>query len=242
MRPYSAHHLRSHCAHIPAISTSEFQDRQARLSAVLSSSGLSAYIAEPGPSAQYFANISSNAWHTSERPLLLVIQPPAPRLSEASRQSTAPSSPRILLLTPKFETSRAKQLVIPSAKAHGLEFIEWAEDEDPYQVLYEHVFQPGSGKLGSRKVVMDGQTRLFVAQGLSRAGFVSGPEVPDDVAQLRERKSDAELDIMKCVNEVRQMAHWGITMCQADYAVWHAYHRRPPYSPSEKCGNTCIWA
>ncbi|KAG8882026.1 hypothetical protein FRB97_008800 [Tulasnella sp. 331] len=201
-KPYSAHHLRSHCANIPAISNSEFQDRQARLSEALSSNALSAYIAEPGPSAQYFANISSNAWHTSERPLLLVILPP----SASNHQAREHSSPKILLLTPKFETTRAKQLIIPMTNAHDLDFVEWAEDENPYQVLYDHIFSSSDRNVRSRKVAIDGQARLFVAQGLSQAGFTSGREVPDDVARLRERKSDAELTIMRCVNEATLLA------------------------------------
>ncbi|KAG8984572.1 hypothetical protein FRB93_006417 [Tulasnella sp. JGI-2019a] len=198
-RRYSTHHFRSHCANIPAITTSEFHLRQTKLSEALSSNHLSAFISEPGPSAQYFANISSSSWYKSERPLLLVVlsQP-----TETDRESDPLSPPKMLLLTPKFEASRAKQLAIPATAAQKLEFVEWAEDEDPYQVLYDKIFSLDTRNHRNRKIVIDDQTRLFVAQGLSRAGFQFGQEVPEDVARLRERKSDAELNILRCINEV----------------------------------------
>lgn len=68
-------HLANHCATVSPIATSEFHQRQASLAKALQALNASAYITEPGPSAQFFGNISKSHWKLSERPLLLIITP-----------------------------------------------------------------------------------------------------------------------------------------------------------------------
>jgi hypothetical protein len=76
-------HLHSHCAHIQPIAESSFLHRQRALASVLRALNgsthlrlnASTYIAEPGASAAYFANISGSAWGLSERPFLLIVTP-----------------------------------------------------------------------------------------------------------------------------------------------------------------------
>ena len=65
--------LRAHCADVEPITLDAFVERQDRLARTLHELGASAYIAEPGASAGYYANIFGSSWGLSERPLLLVL-------------------------------------------------------------------------------------------------------------------------------------------------------------------------
>ncbi len=87
----------SHCSHLGPLPTSEFHARLSTLGETLAALNASAYIAEPGASALYYANVSSSHWHLSERPLLLIVD----------------ASARVTVLTPKFEGTRARLLSIP---------------------------------------------------------------------------------------------------------------------------------
>ena len=51
--------LIGYCDNTPPISLTEFQRRQDDLAALLHSMRASAFVAEPGASAQYFANLSA---------------------------------------------------------------------------------------------------------------------------------------------------------------------------------------
>ncbi|KAJ1307321.1 hypothetical protein OPQ81_001427 [Rhizoctonia solani] len=175
-------HLASHCAHTSPITTSTFLERQSDLARVLKDQHLGAYITEPGPSATYFANISLTDWKLSERVFLLVITPEA----------------QVHVLAPKFEQDRARLLQIPSRE--DLNFILWAEEEDPYQVLFRAL-----GKVGG--VAVDEALRLFVAEGLKRAGGgVRVGMAPPSIRALREQKGPEEIALMQCANEVTLMA------------------------------------
>lgn len=186
--PAAFAHLASHCAHISPIPISEFQQRQKTLAQTLYSLNASAYIAEPGASALYYANISGSRWHLSERPLLLLI---SPEVSEGGDVS-----PRISVLTPEFEATRAKLLPVP---ADNVAYPAWPEDVDPYKVAVEALPSLADGG----KVYVDASVRHFIVDGLQKAA--PGAEVviaPVEIRQLRERKSASELEILKCANEV----------------------------------------
>lgn len=199
-------HLEDHCGSIPSISASEHVSRQSALVQKLRSGQISAYIAEPGSNARYFANISTSQWHLSERPFLVIITP-----STSSDPRQRKNAANVTILAPRFELERAKQLSIPfangdttttaqlSSKPSGsLNFIDWAEDADPFAVLRNTL----SGLTGD--IVLDDGMRKFVADGLVNAGFsVKGGGYPSYISTLREQKSAAELDIMRCANEVR---------------------------------------
>ncbi|KAG1736725.1 peptidase M24, structural domain-containing protein [Suillus lakei] len=177
--------LASHCADAQPINGPEILQRQENLAKILYDNGASAYIAEPGANAQYFGNISEPSWHLSERPLLLVI---FPILEEASIVA------KITLITPAFEETRARLLSVPGI---NVSYVSWAEDEDPYTVAL-HALSTLEGP-----IYVDGMMRHFIVDGLQKAApGVRVMSAPPEVTQLRARKSLAELDLLKCANEV----------------------------------------
>ena len=181
-------HLASHCAHIPPIPTSSFIERQDSLARALQSLNASAYIAEPGASAGFFANLSHSSWHLSERPLLLIVQP------QVNAQGLVRAN--ISILTPAFEETRAKLLSIPNAD--GITYIAWPEDTDPYAQALAAV-----SNVDGVSIFVDGDVRTFITDGLQKAApQACVSNAPAELKRLRERKSAEELGIMKCVNEV----------------------------------------
>ncbi|KAI0063463.1 peptidase M24 [Artomyces pyxidatus] len=184
-------HLSAHCAHIPPIAAPAFHQRQRALAATLHALNASVYIAEPGASAQYYANISGRSWHLSERPLLLLV---APRVS-----ADGTVEPRIAVLTPTFEATRARLLPVPAEGA--VVYPEWPEDVDPYQVAVDAL------GVGDGTIFVDGSVRHFVVDGLAAAAPSARVlSAPVEIRQLRERKSAEELEIMRCANEVTVLA------------------------------------
>ncbi len=165
--------MASHCSHLGPLPASEYHARLSALGETLTALNASAYIVEPGANALYYANVSSSHCHLSERPLLLIVD----------------SSAQVTVLTPKFEGTRAWLLSIPS----DVEWVEWAEDEVPYKQLLDI---EGS-------VFVDGSIRHFIVDGL-RTTFPKATIVaaPTEIRQLRERKSEGELELLKCANEV----------------------------------------
>lgn len=172
----------------------EYISRQQRLAELLQELGGVAYIAEPGAQTQFFANFSTTNWKLSERPLLLIITP------ERNAEDDGVTA-KVSVLTPKFEATRAKLLDIPSAPT----YIEWAEEEDPYTVAAKALDLTSAQSWGE-KVYIDGSARHFHYDGFQRVLAASGLVVTSaskEINQLRERKSSAEIEILKCVNEVR---------------------------------------
>ncbi|KAJ7929241.1 peptidase M24 [Mycena leptocephala] len=187
----SAPVIPKHCDHLGPISSTEFQarisflTRQNSLAKTLVQLNASAYIAEPGASSLFYGNISSSNWHLSERPLLLIITP---------LQIGDEIEAKISVLTPVFEAPRAKMLPISSAK--DVTFIEWAEESNPY----DHAMSILPEARGS--VFVDGYTRNFIVDGLREAHpHATVSSAPYEIKRLRERKSPAEIELLKCVNE-----------------------------------------
>ncbi|KAG1882950.1 peptidase M24, structural domain-containing protein [Suillus subluteus] len=179
--------LASHCSDAQPIDGSEFLQRQENLAKILYGNGASAYIAEPGANAQYFGNISEATWHLSERPLLLII---FPTLEEANIVA------KVTIITPAFEETRARRLSVPGT---DVSYVAWAEDEDPYTVALHALSAPEL----EGPIYVDGMMRYFIVDGLQKvAPGVRVMSAPPEVTQLRERKSQAELDLLRCVNEV----------------------------------------
>ncbi|KAF9458662.1 peptidase M24, structural domain-containing protein [Collybia nuda] len=180
--------LAAYCAGTTPIGSSEFLDRQRRLAETLVKHNASAYIAEPGANGLFFFNVSTSDWFLSERPLLLII---------TALQSSGITEANVSVLTPKFESSRAKMLPIPA----NVKFFTWPEHENPY----EHAAAALAGMPGV--IFVDGSMRKFIADGLQKAlptaqVVTSSPEVN----KIRERKSKVELNILKCANEVTLLA------------------------------------
>jgi Xaa-Pro aminopeptidase len=179
--------LRGYCANVPSITSHEFGTRQTWLGETLQALGGGSFLAEPGASAGYFANLSGTHWHLSERPLLLLVSP-----SEDGKDA------QVTVLTPFFEATRAKML--PIAAKH-ISWVEWPEDADPYTTLLASLPVLARG----RPVYIDRNARHFVATGLAHAGADVQP-APVAVRALRERKSAAELALMRCANEATLLA------------------------------------
>jgi len=223
-------HLFAHCAHIQPIAKASFLQRQQALATELRALNASAYIAEPGASAAYFANISGRAWSLSERPFLLIVTPESesdggPGIPQDSHASA--TTARIAVLTPEFEGPRARLLPVPASPAHRVSYITWADDADPYEaavaalsVLPADVSADSNlPDAPSSTIFVDSSVRHFVVDGLAHAA--PGTRIviaPVEIRRLRERKSMDELEVLKCVNEatvlairaVRQKLHIGI--------------------------------
>ncbi|KIJ60667.1 hypothetical protein HYDPIDRAFT_138923 [Hydnomerulius pinastri MD-312] len=182
--------LAAHCEATQPIPQSELLQRQLRLAQTLHELNASAYIAEPGANALFFGNISDSSWHLSERPLLLMISPLV---------NDGEVSAKVTVLTPYFEETRAKLLNVPGA---DVTFVAWREDDDPYTVGVNALPSPSGGP-----IYVDGMIRHFIVDGFQKAV----PEVdvlsaPLEITSLRERKSPAEIALLKCVNEVTVLA------------------------------------
>lgn len=175
--------ISGYCSHVPPIPADEFLERQQRLVDTLISLKASAYISEPGPSAHYYANLSS--WKLSERPLLLIISP------DASLR------PNVTILTPSFEESRARLMTIPTR--NRVSYAAWREEVNPYEVAVNAI----PSLTTERPVFVDGEMRAFILDGLWKAA-PSTPVLPApvEIQRLRQRKSIRELEIMRCANEV----------------------------------------
>ncbi|TCD66692.1 hypothetical protein EIP91_001046 [Steccherinum ochraceum] len=181
-------HLASHCANISPIQSSSYLTRQQTLAETLHSLNSSAYIVEPGASASYFANLSSSSWHLSERPLLLIVTPDVDEHGAVHAQ--------VSILTPSFEATRARLLSIPSAS--DIVYPEWAEHADPYAAALSVIPKKSKGA-----IFVDGAARFFIVDGLRDAAPTTTVQsAPVEIRRLRERKSEEELEIMKCANEV----------------------------------------
>lgn len=90
--------------------------------------------------------------------------------------------------------------MLPVPSDAGVTFAAWPEDTDPYATALALL-----PDLDGATVYVDGDVRTFVADGLQKAAPNARVLMaPVEVKRLRERKSLEELDILKCVNEVRQ--------------------------------------
>lgn len=138
-----------------------------------------AFIAEPSASTAYFANVSSG-YELSERPFLLVWQ----------RRGGA------RLLVPRFERGRILGLeMVFEGEGEGMQVLEWREEESAYEVLVK-----GLGLENGGKVMLDEHARFMIAAGLQDNGLEVVP-VSRSIQEMRAVKSDAELDILRSVNE-----------------------------------------
>ncbi|KAF5358504.1 hypothetical protein D9756_001695 [Leucocoprinus leucothites] len=184
---------------VPPISEKEFGSRQLSLAKALVVLNAEAYIAEPGAQTQFFGNFSNVDWKLSERPLFLIITP-----GQNPVENTTVAE--VSVLTPKFEATRARLLNIPFVKR----YIEWAEEEDPYAVAAEALglFSKDSSLKG-KNIFIDNSARHFHYDGFkgALAGIdISVSSAPFQVNQLREHKSNAEIEIMKCASEATLLA------------------------------------
>ncbi|EAU88339.2 peptidase M24 [Coprinopsis cinerea okayama7 len=184
----------SHCSHISPIGQSEFETRQSTLASTLIQLGGAAYVTESSANSQYYGNFSVTDWKLSERPLLLIIRP--------IQTEDGSVRPQVAVVTPKFEHRRATLLPIPSYQGTEVQYIDWAEDEDPYRAAVE-----GIGLSSNATIFVDSNIRKFIADGLETAAPQARVlTAPLEITSLRERKSVHELEIMQCANEATVLA------------------------------------
>ncbi|RXW24913.1 hypothetical protein EST38_g976 [Candolleomyces aberdarensis] len=193
----SVHDLAPHCDHVPPISKAEFDARQAALSSELHKLNALAYVAEPSANSQFFANFSSVNWKLSERPLLLIVRP-------STGKSETEVQPDLTILTPTFEVLRARGLPVSSFKNSGVRYISWAEEANPYSTALSGL---GIAPDSNGTIYVDSSIRKFIVDGLQDAGpNLRIASAPLEITSLRERKSPAELEILKCANEATVLA------------------------------------
>ena len=76
-------------------------------------------------------------------------------------------------------------------------FVPWLESESPYEVLKNYL-----GDWVGR-VIVDGQVRSFITEGLEGAGFArTTKEEGEKIKEIRERKDEREIDLLRCANQV----------------------------------------
>lgn len=185
-------YLADHCSSLGPISPVEYHERQTKLATTLQSLNALAYIAEPGPNAEYFANLSLSQWRLSERPFLLMISPM--KVVDLDMEVGT----QVTIITPLFEESRARLLDLPTAG--NIRFIPWAEDADPYAIAIASLTNI---KDETPTVYIDEGSRFFIADGISKAAQGTHVQVaPAEIHALRERKSPAEIALLRCANEV----------------------------------------
>ena len=196
--------LKAHCESLLDTPSGYHTSRLSRLANTLSSSNAT-WVAEPGASAEYYlGGFSTRDWFLSERSFLVVVK----------------WTGEVVLLTPEFERLRAQG--VGRDKEVDVEWVAWAEDQDPFAVLSEHLDDDSP-------LVFDGKIRNFISEGMARvrqknteervtAGFAAA-ELGKEVSLLRERKDQREIGLLRCANqmtlhairETRKKMHLGIS-------------------------------
>jgi Xaa-Pro aminopeptidase len=169
---------------VKPITRDEFIERQQVLAAAISEAGVDAFIAEPSASSTYYANISSD-FDLSERPFLMILD----------------KEGQFSYLVPKFEANRIADLdMVYSSK----KVIEWHEEESPYEALKRAT--------GYKKIMLDEHVRFMIASGLEKADIDVIP-VSEPVQSIRAVKSEAELVILRGINEFTVELVRGLQKC-----------------------------
>ncbi|KAI2606677.1 metallopeptidase family M24 [Hypoxylon sp. NC1633] len=174
------------------ITIDEFLERRDRLAQALESSGVDAFVLEPGYTFQYYGNISQTdwePWEPEERPFLMLILPQ----TSASGEVTAKTA----FLSPHFEEGRVRMLGIPS-REEELDIVIWEEHWNPYQTLMKSHLFANTGE-ATLKIMVDEEMRDFIVRGLDAAGFET-VGLSAEVELVRQRKSPAEIELLRAVN------------------------------------------
>lgn len=192
------------------ITLPDFEERRDRLANALVAEGTDAFVVEPGYTFKYYGNVSQPEWEVwevcclnmieqpdsrtdivaqpEERPFLMVVRP---QQDEKSGKITANTT----FLCPSFEAERARLLGMPFA--NSIQIVPWEEHWNPYTTLQK------SGVFGDLhrvpRLMVDEEMRDFIQRGLATAGFdVVG--LQGRVEQVRQSKSEKEVEILRAVN------------------------------------------
>jgi Xaa-Pro dipeptidase len=165
----------------PAITADERAGRRAAAQELMGREDLAAMFVEPGPTLDYYADVS---WHRSERVFGMLL----------------PQRGDPVFVCPGFEEARAQSQI-----GGRFDVRVWQEDESPYRLMADLVRADGHG---TGRVAVDESARYFVAVGLAGAApameIVSAAPVTHG---MRGRKSVHEIEIMRFANAVTLEAY-----------------------------------
>jgi Xaa-Pro dipeptidase len=170
--------LRPMTAGIVPITTEERRARIAKAQRLMTEQRIDAIFMEGTASSYYFTGMR---WGQSERTFGVVI----------------PAKGAIAYVCPKFEESRALELIDP---AFGTEVRCWEEDESPFALIVGIVKDRG---LQFRRIGMEERVRYFIANGVLQAGGgVAVVDATPVTAGCRIYKSKAEIALMQRAMDV----------------------------------------
>jgi Xaa-Pro aminopeptidase len=186
-------HLSTHCAHLGPIPSISYRTRLRQLAQALHSLHAGAYIAEPGPSAQYFANslFEEDVSRLSKHPWLLVVTPDV-------RLGSDDVHARVMMVVPASDVAHARALL--PVHLWQVTWVEWEDDGDPFDLAVRAI-----GRISKdRAIYVDGMMRHSVVDRLQRAaGHRASVRIaPQRIHRIRERKAREEIELLRCANEV----------------------------------------
>ena len=164
------------------ISASERAERRTRLGGILRALDHDALFVEPGPTLEYLTGVS---WGHSERMFALVVDADGGHF----------------WIVPGFEEQKARLSIDGEGKPGG-ELYTWKEHEYPYTTL-----SAALRERGLRRLAIEPQVRYgFVARLLTALPQLSIADGGAAVFDLRARKDNHELALMRRANELTQRA------------------------------------
>lgn len=195
------------------------------------------FVAEPGPSSEYYiGGFTSSDWFSSERPLLVV---------------TTPNS-EIIILVAQFEKARAQLIRLPGKIESRVTWLPWSEGQDPYKVLLDHLTKEHD----RAHLLIDEQVRFFIVRGLMKAGRrdqssqdvqimqqgVSSTEQKEldlePIWSIRERKDEREIGLLTCANQVSWIAPLDVCMLNSsDDSPCNQANEAPHAYRDQRVGN-----
>lgn len=165
------------------ISDTERQARIAKAQKLMTDQKIDAIFMEGTTSCFYYVGMR---WGQSERPFGIVI----------------PAKGAIAYISPKFEESRAQELI---NNTFGDELRTWEEDESPYALIAGVARDRG---VRFHRIGMEERVRFFIANGVREAA--PGMEIVDATpvtAGCRMFKTPAEIALMQHANNVTIAAY-----------------------------------
>ncbi|KAJ6043036.1 uncharacterized protein N7446_001232 [Penicillium canescens] len=202
------------------ITLADFEERRDRLANALVAEDADAFVVEPGYTFKYYGNVSQpewEVWEPEERPFLMVVRPQEDETGTVRANTT--------FLCPSFEAERARLLGMPFSDS--IQIVPWEEHWNPYRTLQQaNVF---SGLQRPPRLMVDEEMRDFIQRGLATVGFdVVG--LKGKVEEVRQIKSDKEVDILRAVNtgtveavrQIRKCLYPGLTETEIAVALDNA--------------------
>lgn len=157
------------------LSASVYKERLAAVEDSILSKNADLAFVTPSPTFQYLTGL---AYEMRERLVSLIIQP-----------ERAP-----ILVVPSFELSEISQ------RTWIDDFLSWSEEEDPYKLISEELDMADT----ETDIFLDESTSLGIFWKLEKAlgGFNSTPSITPLVDEMRLKKAEDEIQLMKKAGQV----------------------------------------